>query len=164
MSARHSLSRHILIVAVACVGAFGSESAAAADKKTVPAPDETPVPTDAPWKSPAGDKPTLLSSAMQAQSNAETKIVVDGREPMFARGVRIRVEKFVVQCGEADGNGLRSGIHGPVPDSTGKRLQRIIQPNAGRPGQERQCSNEHHRQQDAGFEPGPPTGPLHVSR
>ena len=38
MSARHSLSRHILIAAVACVAAFGSDSAAAADKKPAPKP------------------------------------------------------------------------------------------------------------------------------
>jgi serine/threonine protein kinase len=49
-------------------------AASAPDKKTVPAPDKTPVPTD---------KPTLLSAAMQAQSSAETKIVVDssGTQP-----------------------------------------------------------------------------------
>jgi len=41
MSARTSLSRHILIVAVACVGVFGSESAAAADKKTAAKPVRT---------------------------------------------------------------------------------------------------------------------------
>ena len=41
MSARYSLSRHIVIVAVACVGAFGSESAVAADKKGAPQPAPT---------------------------------------------------------------------------------------------------------------------------
>src|ERR1044072_5828855 len=41
MSARHSLSRHILIVAVACVGALGSQSAAAADRKGAAKPVRT---------------------------------------------------------------------------------------------------------------------------
>jgi serine/threonine protein kinase len=47
---------------------------AAPDKKTVPAPDRTPVPAD---------KPTMLSAAMQAQSNAETRIPVEssGTQP-----------------------------------------------------------------------------------
>ena len=54
-------------------------AASTPDKKTVPAPDKTPVPTD---------KPTLLSAAMQAQSSAETKIVVEssGTQPGIGGG------------------------------------------------------------------------------
>jgi hypothetical protein len=41
MSTRCSLSRHILIVAVACAGAFGSASVGAADKKGAAKPAPT---------------------------------------------------------------------------------------------------------------------------
>ena len=41
MSARHSLSRHILIAAIACVARVRSDSAAAADKKPAPKPART---------------------------------------------------------------------------------------------------------------------------
>jgi tetratricopeptide (TPR) repeat protein len=112
MSARHSLSRHILIAAVACVAAFGSDSAAAADKKSAPKPPRTIKDLESREVQVSPDPPTDVKPQQAIEQYRHFLELQSKNEKMRTEAMR-RLGDLQVEVDEAArAAGVESGVEG----------------------------------------------------
>ena len=112
MSARHSLSRHLLIVTIACVGAFGSESAAAADKKNAAKPVRTIKDLESKEIQVSPDPPTDVKPQQAIEQYRRFLELQSQNEKMRTEAMR-RLGDLQVEVDEAArAAGVESGVEG----------------------------------------------------
>ena len=112
MSGRHSLSRHILIAAVACVAAFGSDSAAAADKKSAPKPPRTIKDLESREVKVSPDPPTDVKPQQAIEQYRHFLELQSKNEKMRTEAMR-RLGDLQVEVDEAArAAGVESGVEG----------------------------------------------------